>query len=230
MAKQTQALIRKVLAIGDEQWKSLRRNRIGGSPSGAKKRKKRANRKRAVTIRRKPDSGFRGRTEVASFSYQPTGWPREYRFVVTRTAIVDKDRKQLFLEDDQCRYLYHVIVTNTAYSDSAVIAISHGRSNQENLIKDFKYGMGLSHVPTGGLRANKAYFLIAALAWNIKTWMVNLLKLADGARLRFKRFLYLWIYQAAVVSQAGPRRVQLRMDPTEAFRRIQNALQQLALL
>lgn len=61
MAKQTQALMRNVLAMSDEHWKSLRRNRIGGSTAGAqksKKRKKRANHKRAVTIRRKPDSGF----------------------------------------------------------------------------------------------------------------------------------------------------------------------------
>ena len=39
------------------------------------------------------------------------------------------------------------------------------RAGQENLIKDFKHGLGLSHVPTGVLAANQAYFLIAALAW-----------------------------------------------------------------
>jgi hypothetical protein len=233
VAKQTQALMRRVLAIADEKWKSLRRNKIGVSSSGRKKpkkRKKRPNRRRAITIRRKPDSEFRGRTQIASFCYQPTGWAEEYRFVVTRTEIVDKDNKQLCLTEDLCRYIYHVIVTNSGYSDSAVIAVADGRSNQENLIKDFKYGMGLSHVPTGGLLANKAYFLIAALAWNIKTWMVNLLKLADGARLRFKRFLYLWIYHASVVSQAGANRVQLRMDPGEYYRRFEQATQRLALL
>ena len=53
-----------------------------------------------------------------------------------------------------------------------------------------KHGLGLSHVPTGFLAANRAYFLIAALAWNLKTWMLNLLQLGDGAVLRFKRFLY----------------------------------------
>ena len=65
--------------------------------------------------------------------------------------------------------------------------------------KDFKQGLGLSHVPTGSLAANQAYFLIAALAWNLKTWMLNLLQLGDGAVLRFKRFLYLWICQAGIV-------------------------------
>ena len=45
--------------------------------------------------------------------------------------------------------------------------------------------MGLSHIPTGSLAANQAYFLIAALAWNLKTWMLNLLELGDGAVLRY---------------------------------------------
>ena len=46
-------------------------------------------------------------------------------------------------------------------------------------------------------------FLIAALAWNLKTWMLNLLQLGDGAVLRFKRFLYLWICQAGMVATTG---------------------------
>ena len=67
------------------------------------------------------------------------------------------------------------------------------------MIKDF-HGLGLSHVPTGFLAANQAYFLIAALAWNLKTWMLNLLQLGDGAVLRFKRFLYLWICPGMVAT------------------------------
>ena len=74
------------------------------------------------------------------------------------------------------------------------------------MIKDFKHGLGLSHVPTGVLAANQAYFLIAALAWNLKTWMLNLLRLGDGAVMRCKRFLYLWINQAGVVAKSGRTR------------------------
>ena len=73
------------------------------------------------------------------------------------------------------------MVTNSKRSDAEVLSIAQGRGNQENLIKDFKHGLGLSHVPTGVLAANQAYFLIAALAWNLKTWMLNLLRLGDGA-------------------------------------------------
>ena len=138
-----------------------------------KKRKKRKNHKKAVALKYNPNMKFKGRAEVASFEYQPVGWEKGYRFVVKRTEIVDKNN-QLYLEDGLCKYVYYIIVTNSKKSDSAVMRIAQGRGNQENLIKDFKDGLGLSHVPTGFFNTNKVYFKIAALAWNIKTWMLNL--------------------------------------------------------
>ena len=89
--------------------------------------------------------------------------------------------------------------------------------------------MGLSHVPTGFLAANRAYFLIAALAWNLKTWMLNLLQLGDGAVLRFKRFLYLWICQAGMVATTG-RGVLLKLPAGEYYQRFGKAFSRLAAL
>jgi len=229
VASQTKPLMNGVLALPESAWKSLRSKKIRTRRSG-KKRRKRKNHKRAITLKRKPDSMFRGKTQVTSLYYQPQGWAKPYRFVVTRTQIVDSENKQLYLADDLCRYMYHIIVTNTEYSDSRVARIAHGRSNQENLIKDFKYGLGLGHVPTGRFLANKAYFLIAALAWNIKTWTLNLLNIGDAATLRFKRFLYLWIYRASVVSLTSGNKIVLRIDPGEYFQRFQYAMSQLQTL
>lgn len=106
--------------------------------------------------------------------------------------------------------MYHFIVTNYKKSDSAIMRIAQGRGNQENLIKDFKDGLGLFHVPTGFFNANKVYFKIADLAWNIKTWMLKLLKIGDGSVLRFKRFLYKWIYQAGIVPTTGRNTIVIR--------------------
>ena len=111
--------------------------------------------------------------------------------MIKRTPVIDKDDQQLCLDDGLRKYAYYIVVTNSKRSDAEVLSIAQGRGNQENLIKDFKHGLGLSHVPTGVLAANQAYFLIAALAWNLKTWMLNLLRLGDGAVMRCKRFLYL---------------------------------------
>ena len=114
--------------------------------------------------------------------------------------------------------------------DTRVMHIALERANQENLIKDFKYGLGLSHVPTGFFLANQIYFKIAALAWNIKTWMLNLLSIGDGAVLRFKRFLYLWINHACVVSKTGRDTIVIRMDPGEYYSRYANAIDSIARL
>ena len=85
-------------------------------------------------------------------------------------------------------------------------------------------------MPTGVLAANQAYFLIAALAWNLKTWMLNLLRLGDGAVMRCKRFLYLWISQAAVVSKTGRDTLVLRLPPGEYYQRFGTALARVAAL
>lgn len=121
-------------------------------------------------------------------------------------------------------YSYYIVVTNSKGSDTAVLRTAQGRSNQENLIKDFKHGLGPSHVPSGVLAANQAYFLIAAPAWNLKTWMLNLLRLGDGAVMRCKRFLYLWINQAGVVSKSGRDTVVLKLPAGEYYQRFGTAL------
>ena len=87
------------------------------------------------------------------------------------------------------------------------------------MIKDFKYGLGLAHIPTGSLAANQAYFMIAALAWNLKTWLLNLLHLGDGAVMRFQRFRYQWIWQAGTVAKSGRNTVVLKLPAGEYFQR-----------
>lgn len=225
-ADQTKPLMQQLSSIKEGAWKRFRTMNLRATERKlpVKKRKKRKNHKKAVQDRRKPNRERRGQTQIASFFYQAIGWQKPYRYVVKRTEVVDK-YGQLYLEDGLCKYLYHIIVTNNIdASDTKAMHIAQGRANQENLIKDFKYGLGLSHVPTAFFLANQIYFKIAALAWNIKTWMLNLLSLGDGAVLRFKRFLYLWINHACIVSKTARNTVVIRMDPGEYFSRYANAL------
>ena len=91
-------------------------------------------------------------------------------------------------------------------------------------------GLGLAHIPTGSLAANQAYFMIAALAWNLKTWLLNLLDLGDGAVMRFQRFRYLWIWQAGVVAMSGRNTVVLKLPAGEYFQRFGVAMARLATL
>jgi hypothetical protein len=225
-ADQTKPLMAKVMGIPEREWKRFKNTEKPGQKNG-KKRKKRRDLKKQIGIQRKPDMKLKGTSQVASFEYTPAGWNKSYRFVVKRTEIRGKDR-QLYFDEGMCKYLYHVIATNSVEADAQVMRIGQQRGNQENLIKDFKYGLGLSHVPTGFMNANRAFFKIAALAWNIKTWILNLLKAGNGAVIRFKRFLYKWIYQGAVVSSTGRNGVILRIDDGEYFYRFTRSLSEVA--
>ena len=124
-----------------------------------KKRRRQENRKRAITLPHTPDTWFKGKPQVASIRFRPASWHTSHRFVIKRTPIVDKDDQQLYLDDGMSRYSYYIVVTNSQDSDTAVLRTAQGRGNQENLIKDFKYVLRLSHVPTGVLAANQTYFL-----------------------------------------------------------------------
>ena len=59
--------------------------------------------------------------------------------------------------------------------------------------------------------------------------MLNLLQLGDGAVLRFKRFLYLWICQAGMVATTG-RGVLLKLPAGEYYQRFGKAFSRLAAL
>ena len=228
-ADQTVPLMKKILAINEGEWKSFRHKKLGGTATTGKKRKKRKNRKKACVKKRSKRIVQKGKVEVATVTYRPVGWDKAYRFVVKRTEILERS-KQLCFDEQLCKYSYYIVATNSTAGDSTVMNIAQGRGNQENLIKDFKYGLGLDHVPTGFLRANKMHFLIAALAWNLKTWLLNIAGLGEGAVLRFKRFLYLWVYHAAVVAWSGNRTVVLRMDPGDYYARFGKALTAIASL
>ncbi len=60
--------------------------------------------------------------------------------------------------------------------------------------------------------------------------MLNLLRLGDGAVLRCKRFLYLWINQAGVVSKSGRDTVVLKLPAGEYYQRFGTALARVAAL
>ena len=230
VAKQHRNLMNAVREIPESHWKSFADRDLQADARGRRRRRRRANLKRKIAIRRKPNSRFKGAPEIACMMFKPKSWNKARRYVIKRTPIVDKDDQQLYLDHGLRRYVYWIVVTNSKRSNEQVLRIAQGRGNQENLIKDFKYGLGLAHIPTGSLAANQAYFMIAALAWNLKTWMLNLLHLGDGAVMRFQRFRYQWIWQARVVAKSGRNTVVLKLPAGEYFQRFGVAMARLATL
>ena len=162
VAEQHKNVLNAVRRIPESAWKSFEANQIERGGRSGRRRKRRENLKRKISLARKPNSWFKGKPEVACMEFRPSTWKgsKSYRFVVKRTPIIDKDDKQLYLDDGLRRYAYWIVVTNSKRSNTTVLRIAQGRGNQENLIKDFNR-LGLTHVPTGVLAANQAYFMIA---------------------------------------------------------------------
>lgn len=229
VAEQRENLMKAVQGIRESAWKAFEDKPLEDA-GRRRRRRQRDNVKRKMKLRRNPKTRFKGKPEMAAMRFRPSTWKKAYRYVIKRTPIIDRDDKQLYLDNGMRKYVYWVVVTNSKRSNTAVLRIAQGRGNQENLIKDLKQGLGLEHVPTGFLGANQAYFMIAALAWNMKTWMLNLLRLGDGAVLRCKRFLYLWMWQAAVVGKTGRDSVVLKLPAGEYFQRFSTALARVAAL
>lgn len=76
---------------------------------------------------------------------------------------------------------------------SAVVRDSNARCDQENLIEQLKNGVQAMRLPVKEFHGNRAYMVIASLAWNLKAWAGLLLSSSLVARtllqMEFRRFL-----------------------------------------
>jgi hypothetical protein len=128
--------------------------------------------------------------DVAEFDYQPGKCRRPYRVVAVRKNISKTRGEHVLL--DEIRYFFY-ITTRTDLTAAQVVACANDRCNQENVIEQLKNGVGALRVPLYDLVSNWAYMVIAALAWNIKSWFAMMLHLKQDRRdhiaMEFRRFL-----------------------------------------
>ncbi len=129
--------------------------------------------------------------DVAEFSYQPGKCSRPYRVVALRKNISKlKGEHVLF---DEIRYFFY-ITTRTDLSPAEVVRCANERCDQENVIEQLKNGVNALRVPLYDLLSNWAYMVMAALAWNIKSWFAMMMHLKRDRiayiRMEFRRFLH----------------------------------------
>jgi Transposase DDE domain group 1 len=98
--------------------------------------------------------------------------------------------EQVLLEE--IRYFFYV-TTRTDLTAAEVVACANDRCDQENVIEQLKNGVNALRVPLYDLLSNWAYLVIAALAWNIKSWFAMMLHRKDDRRdyidMEFRRFI-----------------------------------------
>jgi hypothetical protein len=137
---------------------------------------------------------------VAEFDYKPGKCQRSYTVVALRKNISRSRGEQALL--DEVRYFFY-ITTYTDLTAEQIVAVANQRCDQENVIGDLKSGIGALRVPLYDLVSNWAYMVIAALAWNLKSWFAMMMHRKDDRRayirMEFRRFFHSVILIPAMI-------------------------------
>jgi hypothetical protein len=185
------ALRSRAEALGEAAWKRLERPAPYETKTGTT-RARRHNRKQQVVAERGYLNLRLNYEDVAEFTYRPGKCRRDYRVVVVRKNISRMKGEQALV--DEIRYFfYFTTYTADTHTPAQIVELANDRCDQENIVGQLKSGINALHAPVDDLHSNWAYMLIAALAWNIKSWHAMMMHRkhdrAAFVRMEFKRFL-----------------------------------------
>ncbi len=144
---------------------------------------------------------------VAEMRYRPTDLSKQYRVLVKRQLIEERNGQAALFT----RYEYRCIITSIEDMPAPdALRFAYGRCNQENTIEQLKHGLAALRMPTGELLANGAFMMAALIAWNLRAWLSLLALPAESLRWEWKRFRHAFVYVGAkIVNHARTAVVQL---------------------
>jgi hypothetical protein len=185
------ALRTRAEALDASAWQRLRRPAPYENKTGAT-RARRHNRKQEVVHERGYLNLRLNYEDVAEFTYRPGKCKRDYRVVVVRKNISRMKGEHALI--DEIRYFfYFTTYPATTHTPARIVELANERCDQENIHGQLKSGLNALHAPVDDLHSNWAYMLIAALAWNIKSWHAMMMHRKEDRhafiRIEFKRFL-----------------------------------------
>ncbi|HET8658544.1 MAG TPA: transposase [Micromonosporaceae bacterium] len=185
------ALRTRAEALPNTAWQSLQRPASYENKTG-KTRARRPNRKQQVVRERQFLNLRLNHEDVAEFTYQPKKCRRAYRVVVLRKNISRAKGEDVLI--DEVRYFFYFTTYSAhTHTPAQIIELANERCDQENIHGQLKSGLGALRAPVDDLHSNWAYMLIAALAWNIKSWHAIMMHRKHDRhgfiRMEFKRFL-----------------------------------------
>ena len=206
----TTALRSRADALAESEWTRLERPAPYQAGTGSA-RARRDNHKQRIVAERGYVNLHLHHEDVAEFDYQPGKCARPYRVVALRKNISKTRGEQVLF--DEIRYFFY-ITTRTDLSAAEVVACANDRCDQENIIEQLKNGVNALRVPLYDLVSNWAYMVIAALAWNIKSWFAMMMHRhhdrRDYIRREFRRFAtHIILIPAMVIRRA--RSITIRL-------------------
>ena len=197
-------------ALDERVWRRLHRPAPYTSVTG-QVRARREDVKAAIVTEREYLNLHLNYEDVAEFTYRPGKCGRDYRVIALRKNISRSRGEQVLFEE--IRYFFY-ITTLTEESAEQVVELANERCDQENVIGQLKSGINALRVPLYDLVSNGAYMVIAALAWNIKSWFALMMHRKsdrhDYIRMEFRRFLNTIILIPAMVTRRS-RGITIRL-------------------
>jgi hypothetical protein len=197
-------------ALDEAAWERLQRP-VAYEPITDQTRQREPDHKAAIVYERGYVNLGLNFEDVAEFDYQPGKCSQPYRVIALRKNITkSRGEHALF---DEIRYFFYV-TTRRDLTAAEVVACANQRCDQENVIEQLKNGVGALRVPLYDLVSNWAYMVIAALAWNLKSWFSMMLhRKADRCEfiaMEFRRFIHAIILIPAMVSRRA-RTITIRL-------------------
>jgi len=114
---------------------------------------------------------------------------------------------------EEIRYFFY-ITTLVEQAPEQIVEEANERCDQENVIEQLKNGVNALRVPLYDLVSNWAYMVIAALAWNIKSWFAMMMHRKSERhayiRMEFRRFLNTVILIPAMIIRRS-RTITIRL-------------------
>jgi hypothetical protein len=207
-------LVSMARQLPDRAWQALQRparSEVATAP-----RRRPANVKQGVVVRKGyTDIRLLGE-QVAEFNYRPGPCDQDYLVVVLRKHLVIEKGGQKIGEET--RYFFY-LTNQWTWERAEVVYFANDRCNQENLIEQLKGGVRALRAPVNTLEANGAYMVIAALAWSLKAWLALLQPRSTDRQglltMEFKKFLAEVVLLPCQVVQTGRRLLYrlLRWNP-----------------
>jgi hypothetical protein len=187
----SKALRSRAEALEEARWQRLERGPKYPTLTDQTRHRNQSNEKERIVRERGYLNLELNYEDVAEFNYQPGKCERPYRVVVLRKNI-SKMRGELVLLDE-VRYFFY-ITTRMDLSLAEVVECANERCDQENVIEQLKNGVNALRVPLYDLVSNWAYMVMAALAWNIKSWFAMMMHRKSDRRqyigMEFRRFIH----------------------------------------
>jgi len=144
--------------------------------------------------------------DIAEIRYQPVACQQTCRLIVVRKNLsVQRGERMLF---DEVRYCFY-LTNRWDPSLAEGVGLANGRSDQENVIAQWKGRVNAMRMPVDNLVSNWAYMVMTALAWNLKAWFALLVpdreRGLERLRMEFPTFLHAIVLVPAQMVRTGRR-------------------------